>query len=310
MQQLIRWLICAGMTVGAAAPVVAAEWKTEELLEIASKSSEAYAKAFKEGDAGALVKLFTEDAEYIDGSGVVFHGREAIEQEHAAYFESAPKGELTVEMTSIRPIAATVVVEEGISRFQPADDGPVSIVSYVATHVKQEDGTWKLASVRELTEPMLAPHEQLKKLTWLVGSWRDESADDVVHIQWDWSDDGNFLLASFQTHSAAGKSTEGTHRIGWDSQKKQFRSWIFSSSGTFAEGCWTEIDGAWDINLTATLPDGSAASQILRFERDGQDAIQVSQMQRQVGGSPLDNVRTRIVRMPPTPGSLSAAEPK
>lgn len=306
MQRCQRFLgvLClawCGWSVSGPLTAAAAQWDAAELEAIVNKSSEQYIKAFNARNPEDLVALFTPAAEYVDGSGVVFHGHDAILAEFTAFFESTVAGELLIDVTSIRPVADSVIIEEGTSEFRPENDGPISFVSYTATHVKQADGGWKLASVRELSEPVRPLREQLKRLRWLIGGWRDESPDAVVDISWRWSDDGNFLLGTFDTKFEGQAARQGSHRIGWDAERQQFRSWIFTTTGVFAEGVWLERDGVWEVALSATLPDGTLSSGTIVYERDGEDALIVSQVKRQAAGEPLPDLQARMVRTPPPP---------
>ncbi|MGC3967903.1 MAG: SgcJ/EcaC family oxidoreductase [Pirellulales bacterium] len=201
-----------------AAVLVAALWScvsvdaaedAATLQKVVGESSAKYAELFAKQDAAGLAALFTPEAEYVDADGVVFHGRAAIEAELAANFEVGRKGKLEIEVTSIRPIADGVAIEEGATTFRPEADGQVSQSRYIALHARQTDGSWLLAAVRELAPPQLSPHEQLKTLAWLLGDWREESVGGVVRTSWKWSDDGVALLASFTVRDAEGNPLRG-----------------------------------------------------------------------------------------------------
>ncbi|OYW12520.1 MAG: hypothetical protein B7Z55_18210, partial [Planctomycetales bacterium 12-60-4] len=280
---------------GLAAKAVAADFDPAKLEQIVSSSAEKYVEAFQERDSKKLAALFTEAAVYIDGDGAVFHGREAIQAEYEAYFESASKGELKLELTVIRPIADNVIIEEGVSEFLPEDDGPVSLTRYAATHVQQKDGEWLIAGVRELAPAEMTNHERLKALQWLIGSWNEEVPGRVITTEWTWSADGSYLIARFSMMTEDGTGRAGTHRVGWDAQRKQFRSWVFDAEGSFAEGTWADRDGGWEITLAATLASGESATGVLRYERDGEDAMIVSQLRRVAGGESVPDTETRVV---------------
>ncbi|MDX1968623.1 MAG: SgcJ/EcaC family oxidoreductase [Planctomycetaceae bacterium] len=301
MSRLGRTILGVVLAGGLGECGLAAEWSAAQLEELVATSAEQYIKAFHERDAAKLAGFFTESAEYVDADGRVLHGRAAIEADFIATFESSPKGTLSIELTSIRPIAENVIVEEGISEFRPEGDGAVSTLRYSATHVQQKDGEWRIAGVRELSPAEMTAHERLKTLAWLVGRWSDESPDSVVASEWKWSDDENYLIAEFVTKTADGTGRAGSHRVGWDPLRKQFRSWIFDAEGGFAEGTWARHDGVWDVSLTATLAGGATATGVLRFERDGDDAMIVSQLRWAVGGESVPDSETRVVRAPPEP---------
>ncbi|HWL10033.1 MAG TPA: SgcJ/EcaC family oxidoreductase, partial [Planctomicrobium sp.] len=152
----------------------AAEINTQELQSTVGQAADQYSKAFKERDVQALAALFTPEGEYVDSDGVVFHGRDAIAAEYKATFEATPPGEISLAILSIRPVAAGVLVEDGISTFRSTDGEFSSQARYTATHARQADGKWLIVSVRELDVPTLTPHARLKALSWLEGAWREE----------------------------------------------------------------------------------------------------------------------------------------
>lgn len=301
---LFSILSIAGVSCSAV-QLSAAEWNVEELTAVVHKSADSFVAAFQSRNAAEIAQLFTESAEYVEADGTVFHGRDAIQAEYAAMLAVRPGGELSIELTSIRPVADNVLIEEGLSTFQPEGEDPVTQTRYTATHIKTANDGWKLASVRELEATELSAHEHLKSLGWLVGSWRDEAVDTVVNTTWDWSPSGTFLVAEFDVRRGAEDSLMGTHRVGWDPQAKTFRSWVFDQSGGFAEGLWSRKGNAWSIALTATLADGSTATTTLVYERDGADAMVVSQRNRSRAGEDLPDFSTRVVRSPPPPSSVS-----
>ena len=267
-----------------------------------SKAVELFEKAFANHDAKSIAALFTPEAEYIDSQGIVFHGRAAIEAEYAAAFTAGIAGKLSTRISSIRPIASGIVVEEGISIYSPESDGPSTSTHYTSLHVQQKDETWLLASVRELTAEELTHHERLKELAWLVGTWREEVEGSSITTQWNWSADGNFLIGEFTVQLPRDRSWKGTHRIGWDAERKQFRSWIFESSGGTAEGAWnSQATDAWVVDLTSINAAGKRSTSTFQYEPDGKDAIVVSSLR--LDGLQLNGPSHRIVRTPPVPGT-------
>ncbi|MFO1023071.1 MAG: SgcJ/EcaC family oxidoreductase [Planctomycetales bacterium] len=272
-----------------------------KLQQAVADAAERYTKAYDARDAKAIAAMFTPEAEYVDSSGVVFHGRKAIEGELTAMFAATPPASVKIELVSIRPIAAGVMTEEGISTRIPKDKvkGAISRSRYTVTHVKQPDGTWLMASVRELADPDMTPHERLKDLAWLEGRWREESQDSVVSTEWKWTEDGNYLIGHFEVKTDSA-SMKGSHRIGWDPERKQFRSWVFDSTGGFAEGLWTlEQDLSWSVHLSGLDANASHLSGKVNYLREGTDAMIISYAGRYKDGLRLPDVSRRVVRQPP-----------
>lgn len=296
--------------VGSAAGFCRAETEEQRLGAVVARSAEMFATAFKDRDAKSVAALFTLEAEYVDATGTVFHGRTAIEAEYGASFQVDPPGTLRIEVVSIRPVAAGVIVEDGISTFTAKEGGATTRARYTATHVKQPDGTWLMASVRELEAGRMTHQDRLQKLSWLVGRWHEELDGGHVSTEWKWSEDGNFLLSDFSVRQSRDVNWKGTHRVGWDAERKQFRSWVFDSNGGTADGWWRmDLDGTWSVNLSGIDADGVRVSSTMKYVRDGADALIILQEQRVRGGESLAGSTHRVVRQPPAPGSPNPVTP-
>ncbi len=134
----------------------------------------------------------------------------------------------------------------------------------------------------------------------VVGMGGEELAGSVVQTSWRWSDDGVALLAESTTKDASGDSRRGTHRIGWDAERKQFRSWIFDSTGGFVEGYWTSADdGTWSVQLHGVDSDGLRIGGLLTYVVEGADRLTITQSGRTRDGVALPPVSNRVVRRPP-----------
>src|SRR6218665_1214865 len=171
----LRWIALVGSLALGACWASAAEPDQEAIQKAVSQAVDRYQKAFQARDAKAIAALFTPAAEYVDSQGTVFHGRDAIEGEYTANFEVDPPGSVAIEVVSLRPVSDGVVIEEGVSTFRPEKKGDASSqLRYAAMHVRQQDGSWLMASIRELEGPVVSPHGRLQALGWLEGHWREE----------------------------------------------------------------------------------------------------------------------------------------
>jgi uncharacterized protein (TIGR02246 family) len=278
--------------------------ETAEALQAAvTQSANRYTEAFAKQDAQAIAALFTKEAEYIDASGTIFHGRDAIEAELIATFAAGAHGTIDIELISIRPIADGLVVEDGVSTFRAKDNGTSTHTRYTALHLRQSDGSWLMASVRQLDEPTTSAHDRLTSLAWLLGRWREEQSGSVVTSEWAWTEDGNALVSQFSMRDAHDHVKTGTHRVGWDAERKQFRSWIFDATGAFADGWWTLADNdLWSVSLHGVDAEGARVATLLTYARDGADTLVITQDQRTRGGATLPSISSRVVRQPPAPG--------
>jgi uncharacterized protein (TIGR02246 family) len=306
----LRSALALALLITGSALARGAEPETAALQATISESSDRFLKAYAARDARALALLFTPEAEYVDATGAIFHGRPAIAAEYAARIAVNPPGTLTLEITSIRPIATGLVVEEGVSTFTTPDEGPASQTRYTATHVRQPDGSWLLASVRELQTELMSVHDRLRSLEWLLGAWREEVAGSVVTTDWKWDRTGNFLISEFSTRESQEIALQGTHRIGWNAERQQFRSWIFDSTGGSADGWWRiDADGNWSVQLSGVDAEGGRLSSTITYARKGAENIEVAWTNRIHNGVSLPDLAHRIVRQPPAPGTQTDRKP-
>ncbi|HQR07706.1 MAG TPA: SgcJ/EcaC family oxidoreductase [Gemmatales bacterium] len=277
--------------------------KADSDLEAIKSTATKYGKAFETNDAAALGALFTDEAEFVDGVDNVVHGKKAIEEAFATLFKNNPKQKIVVDMDVVRRLSSTCLVEEGTYTFQSTADPKATAErsKYVMLHVKQPDG-WKIASIRTNHELAVAHHEHLKSLDWLVGTWVDEGADDVIETAWKWSEDGNYLLGEFKI-TAKGKTVlKGTHRLGWDPLLKQIRSWVFDNQGGFSKGRVTSSgNNRWTIKSTGVSSDGDATSATAIYEKKSKDRFQINMQDRVQDGDPLPDLAITIVRAAPGP---------
>ena len=109
----------------------------------------------------------------------------------------------------------------------------------------RQGGRWLHARIRDEQPDEVSPHEQLLQLAWMLGEWVNESDDGIVKTNCKWSDDGNFLLREFDVKVEGRIALRGTQRIGWDAQRKQFRTWVFDDRGGFAEGLLSRDGDRW-----------------------------------------------------------------
>jgi len=276
--------------------------KSDSDLDAVKAAADKYTSAFNAKDAAALAGLFTNDAEFVDGSNTVVHGKKAIEEAFAQYFKDHAQGKLTVDMDLVRRIGPTALVEEGTYQFEGDNGKPSGDRShYVMLHVKQNDG-WKIASIRCERATTTSPAEQLRQLDWLVGSWVDEGSDEVIKSTWKWSEDGNFILGDFSVEARGRLVIKGTQRIGWDGSRKQIRSWVFDAAGGFVEGYWNKTaSGQWVVKTRGVNSEGERTSQTTVYEPRGKDSFLLTLRDRMEGNQSDPDVTVTIVRAGPTP---------
>lgn len=269
-------------------------------------SAEKFVEAFNEQDAEKIAQLFTEAGESVDVEGTVFLGRQAIADEYMAHFEADANQALALDIHSIRPVAPGVLIEDGMSYIRHSETNRLLAYGrYSATHVRQDDGTWLLASVRELTNEVTAAG-RLQPLSWLVGKWIDESNDMIVKTEWSLDESGSFLDGKFEVHSNDDGLIAGTQRIAWDPSNNRFRHWLFTNDGGFGEGySYLSDDDDWVVHSQSTAADGRSMQSILKYQRAGEDAAVIEQTDRWIGADRLPDRSVRIVRAAPAPGEFA-----
>lgn len=266
-------------------------------------SADAFVKAYNAHDAKAIAAMFAMKAEIIDESGQLTKGREAIEKSFAEVFQAQPQAAMAIRVDSVRILTPNIAVEEGIVRGRPQADQPENVSGYVAVHVKVE-GKWVLASVRDFEAPSenLTPHDRLRELEWLIGEWVDESPEAVVESSVRWSEDGNFLLQDFKVHVQGVVALSGTMRIGWDGALRQFRSWVFDSTGGHSEGAWNRDGDEWIVKSQGVTSTGESASATGVYRPIDRDTIGWRMYDRTAGGERgLDVPEVVVKRRPPKP---------
>ncbi|MFM7136601.1 MAG: YybH family protein [Planctomycetota bacterium] len=251
-----------------------------------------YLRAFNRHDAVAAAAHWAAAAENVNlDTGEVTRGREAVREVFAALFEMDGEAAIDIDVDAIRPLRDDVAMVDGIARVSYAD-GDVAGSRFSAVVIREDD-QWRLGSVRETAatvEPRAA--RPLEQLAWLVGSWEDVGDGVIASSQAVWSADRGFLV---RTHvstpddhpasrpaagdsgipgllPAAGGRRELTEIIGWDPEREQIRSWIFSADGRFAEGRWSREADGWTVRIEGGGRDAGRAATCM-LAPDGGDGL-------------------------------------
>src|SRR5262245_48384304 len=247
-----------GSKGGAGSKDAAGDNKDADVLAALEK----LAKAFNDKDAKAFAAIWSEDAEYIDGDGDRLVGRKAIEADYAQVLGKAGKIRLEIDVDKIRRLGTDVANVDGEARVTRPND-TVRRTSFHALLVRR-NGEWFIDSVREHNLPDDDSNaEFLEELAWLNGKWHYKEGDTEILLDCAEVANGNFRTHRFQVKTRGEISHEGTHVVGYDAAKKQLRSWVFASDGSFGDGYVESKGNRWAIRASGILPDGekSAATQ-------------------------------------------------
>jgi uncharacterized protein (TIGR02246 family) len=279
-------------------PVAPGRSEDEKLIRGAI---EAFVQAFDKGDAKAIASLFTEQGEAIAMEGGAIRGRDALEAHYAERFVDNPGEKIKTTIELIHFLAPEVVRQDGRSTLQPADGSLAITAKYTSTFVKTQ-GRWLIASIRELEDPSITPHDRLRELEWLVGDWLEETGDALIATSITWSEDKNFLLRSFEIKTQGKADMKGSQRIGWDPLTKQIKSWVFDSKGGHAESYWSRSGDQWVIKAQGVHADGVTTSGTQTLTMVNKDRLLWKSTDRTLGGETEDDIQEfMMVRKPPEP---------
>lgn len=261
----------------------------------------AFVKAYNAKDAEAIGDLFTPDAEVEDEDGEVTKGHDAIVARFSKVFRENGRDGLTVDTDSLRFLGTDVAFEEGTASLSAGADSAPRTNRYSVIYARQ-GGRWLHARIHDEPEDNVPAHERLQELDWMLGEWINESDDEAVFTTCKWSDDGNFLLRQFDVKAEGRLVLRGTQRIGWDGQRKQFRSWVFDDQGGFAEGLFSRDGDRWVVKGSGVRSDGQSVSFTTAITPLGKDRLRWDVLERAVGDEVVPNTdRFDLVRRPPNP---------
>ena len=261
-----------------------------------------FIKAYNARDAKALGELFTPNAEIEDEEGEVTRGRDAIVARFTKMFGEGKSGTLGVTTDSLRFLGTDLAIEEGTASLT-TQAGELPDTNRYSVIYARQDGRWLHARIRDEQPDEVSPHEQLRQLEWMLGEWVNESDDGIVKTNCKWSDEGNFLLREFDVKVEGRIALSGSQRIGWDSQRKQFRMWVFDDRGGFAEGLLSRDGDRWITRASGVRSDGQSVSTTNAFTALGKDRILWETLERTVGGEVVPGTdQFYLVRRAPLPG--------
>lgn len=287
-----------------------------------------YLQAFNRHDPAALAAHWSTKGENVDlDSGETTAGREAVQEVFAALFEQDAGATIDIDVGSIRSLRDDVAVVDGVSQIS-FTDAPPSNSRFSAVLVR-ENGTWVLDTVRESTAPLqpaeteTAPHapaRPIDELAWLVGSWEDVSEGVTASTHCFWSTNKAFLIRTHAVSADAMQeqrplpgdsripgllpagttgSREITEIIGWDQDRGQIRSWLFTSDGRFAEGSWSRQGDEWMLRLENA--SGDCLCTLTRVGPDEMTCRCDSDRFADIAPPACDSVRTAAAGLEATP---------
>jgi uncharacterized protein (TIGR02246 family) len=253
-----------------------------------------YLRDFNRHDAAAVVGHWSEHGENLDlDTGDVTRGREAVRGVFATLFAEDAEAAIDIDVQAIRPVRHDVALVDGTSTVRFGDGGRAG--SRFSAVVVKQDGRWLLESVREAPQPEAASSGQpLEQLAWLIGSWDDMGPGVAASTRCFWSAGNAFLI---RAHAVAADGAaeprplagdagipgllpaadvadrEVTEIIGWDPESQLIRSWVFASTGRFAEGTWTREGDDWKVRFEGRGADAGLTSECVMVRRGADELV-------------------------------------
>lgn len=267
------------------------------------KVAAAYMAAFNKGDAEAVAALWTPNGDFLGPRGEMIKGRDKIQKAFEEFFALNKETKLKIGITSIRLVGTDVAVLDGTSEVTPPLKGPPVEVRATVILVKRGD-QWLVESARDTLVYTPSHYNQLKELEWLIGDWEDAGAegDDVsVESTCDWTVNKNFIIRKFAAQVGDRISTAGTQLIGWDPREDVIRSWVFDSTGGFAQAVWKREGNRWIITASGVLPDGSEVSATNIVTKVDNDTFTFWSGHRIANGQPEPDVEEIEIRRKGSP---------
>jgi uncharacterized protein (TIGR02246 family) len=257
--------------------------------------SEAFVAAFNKHDATGLAALWTADGEYIDDSGRTITGRDAIEQDYAAFFTENPNVEIKMQIDSLRVISGDVAMEQGRAIVQPPPAGAPGVSSYSVVHAKL-DGKWLMASVRDTWIETQATPESIADIGWLIGSWTAEEHGVKNESVCRPVAGGHFIERTYTTTLLDGTTISGVQLIGWNPLEGRVQSWSFSPDGGHDIGVWSPTHDGWMSVTRGVTGAGVPTSSVNLLKRLDDNAHAWQSIQRFVGARSLPDTDEVVVK--------------
>jgi uncharacterized protein (TIGR02246 family) len=261
-------------------------------------SAEEFVAAFNKGAAKQIGALWTPDCEYIDETGRIFRGRDAIEREYAAFFAANPGLKMETFISSVKIIGGRSAVEDGTAVVKNKDGVTMSQASYTAIHLKEGD-KWFMASVRERATPSLSKRPDFEHLEWLIGDWTAASGSNTLDFRFKWIGDKKFIELSYNVREKDAPVRSGIQIIGRDPLSGHVISWSFDSTGSYGQGQWRLLKKGLIIESRGVMPDGAlTASSDLVSKIDG-ESFSWQSVNRSVAGQTLNDMEPVVLKRKP-----------
>lgn len=280
----------------APAPAAAAQSSPEDAQLAAIRAqADHFVEVFDKHDAKAVAECWTENGEYVDETGEVYAGRDAIQKGYERFFKENPQARIQIKIDSLRMLSDVAAIEDGRTIVDPPFAGAPAFGKYTAVHLKV-NGNWLMATVRDSRVEMPSNYGGLNDLEWLIGTWRGEAHGAKSESNCSWVAGKSFVQRQFTATNPDGTTLSGIQIIGWNAQDGRIQSWTFSSDGGNAVGAWSPIENGWAAEMHGMTNDGTPTSSINLFTRLDDNAYAWQSVQRTKGGVALPDTEEVVLK--------------
>jgi uncharacterized protein (TIGR02246 family) len=268
----------------------------DDILAI-KQAATAYSSAFEKGDMDELLSHWSPDAEYIDESGKVTQGHEAIAAMIRKNLENLKGHKLKLDGKGLRFVTADVAMVDGKATLV-SPEGKEDVTPFAAVWVKN-GGKWRVRSLRDLAEDEakkpVTSADHLKLLEPLFGNWTCADKGKNVQVHCGWTLNKSFVLVKYTIKSGSEESTT-VQQLGWDPVNQQIHSWYFDSVGGFGEATCTQAGDGIVSEASGVLPDGRVGTATNRLHMIDDKSFVYQSRNRTVDGRPLADIDMNFVR--------------
>jgi ketosteroid isomerase-like protein len=245
--------------------------------------------------------FWTPDGSFIDDSGLIFVGHEALEKNFASSFTGTDHPQIKISVETLRMPAPNVATVAGTVKRIDANGQFAPLSRYSMTLIRQS-GDWLISSATETTISADGTTQDqpspLTELDWLIGEWQSEHDGDSVTMKADWAPGKNFIECKYEIKSPHFPVRTEKHVIGWDARHAQPISWNFDSDGGFGQGNWIRRGKQWCVESTGYGRDGSVMTAVDIYELSDKNNFSWSSTSRDVDGFPVaDTITLQVKRL-------------
>lgn len=291
--KLARNLLCiAAVGASTCTTVTAATMQPGGLdATLVQSGARHFEDAFAAKDAKVIADDWLPDGTFIDESGAVHAGREAIQKVYGDYFrDHAGLQKIAVTIDHIEKSQPDVLVEYGHTTLMDEKNHPISQSRYVAIH-RKTGNAWPIQQLVEYPERPI--EAAVPDLNWLLGKWSSTNGDKTITLASKLSPNGKFIISEFTAPDGA--LTGDLMISGVNPMDGRLACWIFDTTGGVGKGQWSYDAGSWYLRSMRIEPNGKRILLTHVIRPDGANGFDWKTTNRVVDGKLLADTPTTHV---------------